>query len=37
VTVTFADGSTRFISDDIDFAVWQATGSREGGENVSLE
>ncbi|NBV44397.1 MAG: DUF1559 domain-containing protein [Planctomycetia bacterium] len=35
--IGFADGSNRLISDDIDFAVWQATGSRQGGENVSLD
>jgi len=36
-TIGFADGSTRFISDDIDFTAWQATGSRQGAENVSVE
>lgn len=28
----FADGSVRFASDGVDFAVWQATGSRAAGE-----
>ncbi len=37
VMIGFADGSTRFVSDDIDFVAWQATGSRQGGENVSIE
>jgi len=30
-----ADGSTSFTSESIDFAVWQAIGSRAGGETVS--
>jgi prepilin-type N-terminal cleavage/methylation domain-containing protein/prepilin-type processing-associated H-X9-DG protein len=33
--VCYADGSCRLISDSIDFATWQAIGSRAGGEVVS--
>jgi prepilin-type N-terminal cleavage/methylation domain-containing protein len=36
VGTVFADGSTRFVNDSIDFAAWQAFGSRAGGENVSV-
>jgi prepilin-type N-terminal cleavage/methylation domain-containing protein/prepilin-type processing-associated H-X9-DG protein len=32
----FADGSVRFVSDSVDFAAWQATGSRAGGEVVNI-
>ncbi|QDV24038.1 DUF1559 family PulG-like putative transporter [Aureliella helgolandensis] len=32
VTTCFADGSVRFVSESVDFAVWQATGSRSNGE-----
>jgi hypothetical protein len=28
----YADGSGRFINDEIDVAVWRAMGTREGGE-----
>jgi prepilin-type N-terminal cleavage/methylation domain-containing protein len=34
--VVFADASTRFVSETIDLAVWQAVGSREGGEAEGL-
>jgi prepilin-type N-terminal cleavage/methylation domain-containing protein len=34
VGVGMADGSVRFVSDNIDFGVWQAIGSRAGGEVV---
>jgi prepilin-type N-terminal cleavage/methylation domain-containing protein/prepilin-type processing-associated H-X9-DG protein len=34
VNVAFADGSVHFISDSVDFAVWQALGSMAGGEVV---
>jgi prepilin-type N-terminal cleavage/methylation domain-containing protein/prepilin-type processing-associated H-X9-DG protein len=34
VNVVFGDGSTRFINDRIDLAVWRALGSRNGGETV---
>lgn len=33
--VCLADGSVRFFSDSTDFALWQAIGSRAGGEVVS--
>ena len=32
VNVCFADGSVHFIADGINFATWQAMGSRAGGE-----
>ena len=35
VNVCFADGSVHFISDSIDFATWQALGTRGGGEVVT--
>jgi prepilin-type N-terminal cleavage/methylation domain-containing protein/prepilin-type processing-associated H-X9-DG protein len=34
VNVGMADGSVRFVSDSIDFATWQALGSRAGGEAI---
>jgi prepilin-type N-terminal cleavage/methylation domain-containing protein/prepilin-type processing-associated H-X9-DG protein len=34
VNVCFADGSVHFISNTIPFTVWQALGSRSGGEVV---
>ena len=33
--IAYADGSCRLISDSVDFAAWQALGSRAGGEVVS--
>lgn len=36
VVVVFADAATRFVNDSIDFTVWQAIGSRAGGENASV-
>jgi prepilin-type N-terminal cleavage/methylation domain-containing protein/prepilin-type processing-associated H-X9-DG protein len=33
--IGMADGSVRFVNDSIDFTVWQAMGSRAGGEVVS--
>jgi prepilin-type N-terminal cleavage/methylation domain-containing protein/prepilin-type processing-associated H-X9-DG protein len=35
VNVCFADGSVHFISDNIDFATWQALGSKAGNEVVT--
>jgi prepilin-type N-terminal cleavage/methylation domain-containing protein len=35
-TVAFGDASTRFVSDSVDFAVWQAVGSRDAGEAEGL-
>jgi prepilin-type N-terminal cleavage/methylation domain-containing protein/prepilin-type processing-associated H-X9-DG protein len=32
-----ADGSVSFVSDGTDFVVWQAVGSRSGGEVASLD
>jgi prepilin-type N-terminal cleavage/methylation domain-containing protein/prepilin-type processing-associated H-X9-DG protein len=34
VNVCMADGSVRFIADSINFATWQAMGTRAGGEVV---
>lgn len=34
VNVTLADGSVRSVSDSIDLGVWQAVGTRAGGEVV---
>jgi prepilin-type processing-associated H-X9-DG protein len=34
VNVCMADGSVRFVRDTINFAVWQALGSRAGGETL---
>ena len=36
VMIVFADASTRFVGDNVDFTVWQAVGSRAGGEAESL-
>jgi prepilin-type N-terminal cleavage/methylation domain-containing protein/prepilin-type processing-associated H-X9-DG protein len=35
VNVGMSDGSVRFVADNINFAVWQAMGTRAGGEAVS--
>jgi prepilin-type N-terminal cleavage/methylation domain-containing protein len=35
-TVAFGDASTRFVNDSVDFAVWQAVGSRAGGDAGGL-
>ena len=32
-----ADGSTHFVSNDIDVVVWQSMGTRAGGEIASLD
>jgi prepilin-type N-terminal cleavage/methylation domain-containing protein/prepilin-type processing-associated H-X9-DG protein len=36
VNVSLGDGSTRFISDNVDLRVWRALATRSGGEAVSL-
>ena len=36
VNVLLADGSVRFVSDNIDLAIWRAAGSMNGGEEISL-
>jgi prepilin-type N-terminal cleavage/methylation domain-containing protein/prepilin-type processing-associated H-X9-DG protein len=36
VNVCMGDGSIRFVRESTDFAVWQAAGSRQGGESVQL-
>jgi prepilin-type processing-associated H-X9-DG protein len=33
----FADGTVRFISDSVNTAVYQALGTRNGGEVVSVD
>jgi prepilin-type processing-associated H-X9-DG protein len=35
VNLTMCDGSARFVHDDIDLKIWQAWGSRNGGEVIS--
>ena len=35
--VLFADSSTRYVNDNVDFDAWQAVGSRAGGETLSLD
>jgi hypothetical protein len=35
--VLFADSSTRYVNDNVDFDVWQAVGSRAGGETLTLD
>jgi len=36
VSVVFADASTRFVSDNVDFTIWQGVASRDGGEATGL-
>lgn len=36
VNVAMADGSLRFVTDDVDPAVWKAAATRAGGETVTL-
>jgi prepilin-type N-terminal cleavage/methylation domain-containing protein len=35
VHLTLCDGSVRFVSENVDLALWRAVGSRNGGEVVS--
>ena len=37
VNVALADGSVRFVRDTIEFATWQALGTRAGGETATLD
>lgn len=37
VNACYADGSVRFLSETVDFAVWQATGSRAAGEVAVIQ
>ncbi|MFO0822352.1 MAG: DUF1559 domain-containing protein [Gemmataceae bacterium] len=37
VNVVLADGSVKFISNNIPFANWQAAGTRAGGETLPME
>jgi len=34
VNMAMADAAVRFVTDSVDAAIWQAAGSRKGGENV---
>ena len=34
VNVVLADGAVRFVNDQVDVAVWQAAGSRNGAEHA---
>ena len=34
VSVAMADGAVRFVTNSVNAAVWKATGSRNGGENL---
>jgi prepilin-type N-terminal cleavage/methylation domain-containing protein/prepilin-type processing-associated H-X9-DG protein len=36
VTITFCDGSVRFVTDDVDLAAWQAASSINSGETAVL-
>lgn len=36
VNVAMADGSLRFVADDVDPAVWKAAATRAGGESLTL-
>jgi prepilin-type processing-associated H-X9-DG protein len=36
VNVAMADGSLRFVADDVEPAVWKAAATRAGGEAVTL-
>ena len=36
VNVCLADGSVRFVTQNIDFATWQAVGTKNGGEVLTL-
>jgi len=36
VNLEYCDGSTRFVSNDVDVDVWRAAATRCGGETVSV-
>jgi prepilin-type processing-associated H-X9-DG protein len=35
VNLAMADGSVRFISENVNFVTWQALGTRSGGEVIN--
>ena len=37
VNVSLADGSTRFVSENVDLTIYHALGTRDGGEVVAGE
>ena len=37
VNVLFADGTVRFISDNVDYDIWHAFGTRNGGEVIDSQ
>jgi prepilin-type processing-associated H-X9-DG protein len=36
VNVVFADGSSKFITDDVDPKIWRALATRAGGDNDEM-
>jgi len=37
VNVSFGDGNTRFMTDNLDLETWRALGTRNGGESIQTE
>ena len=37
VNVAMADGSVRYVIDNIDLATWRAMGTRDNGDEVALD
>jgi len=37
INAVFCDGSVRFVTETVDGAAWEAAGSRDGGESISLQ